>query len=391
MISSSVLNSVTFKNLDGENTNKWNTLHNVRKQAGFTIGKYWQRFNKDDVIYLQFESDSATVPDIGIYIPFLNDTVSGTLASSYSGLDDRYFYNFEITLGAAYYDKEIQFILTQDTDTLTSEPIYCCDISEDLSDGKLKKIKYTNLDRNESDLSDRWVDWSVIDFMYFYVEGIDIDPNDTEESEVLEGSQSKSIISATNYSGIQLQTGGIPDYLVLKLKTSSSLDYFEVNNVQYIKDGEIDVSRFGGSTLHQISLNLTEKNTIGLNVDDVGITYIDQETTPMATIPKRNTAVTAAGWQVSNPEGYMLHSVFIKHAATSSGDAVVNLGTSVSGSDLIDSVQGNIPLAGFSTIWKSYSQHYLKNPDAASTLYFTVTGAGAVLDIICNFDTVETE
>lgn len=222
----------------------------------------------------------------------------------------------------------------------------------------------------------------------FYVQSVDVNSNDLEETETLEGAQSKSIISSSNYSGIILQGAPVPEYVILRLKACSSLDYFEVNEIQYIKEGEVEPEQYGNTTSFQFTVNLTEKNTVGLNVDDLGITYIDQEETPMAIIAKRNTGVTSAGWQVSNPSGYMLHSIFVKHAISSAGDAVINLGITVSGNELIDSVQGNIPLADFSSVWKSFSQHYLKNPDAATTLYFSVVGAGAVLDIICNFDTV---
>jgi hypothetical protein len=389
MITSSVLNSVTFKNLDGGFPNKWNTLHANRKQGGFSVIPYCQKFNKDDIIYLQFESDSATVPDLDIFYPHFKETIAGTLLSSYVGDDTRYFYGFEITLGAAFYDKKISFVLTQDTDILTSEPIICEDLSEQIAKGTIKKVKYTNLDRGDSDLSNYFVDWSATEFMYFYIEAVDIETNDSEETEIIEGVQSKDIAASTNYSGINLQVNGVPDYLALKLKAASSLDYFEVNGIQYIKDSSVDISRYGNSTLHTCTIKLTEKNTVGLNVDDLGIEFIDQNTIPMAIVVKRNTGATGAGWSVENPEGYMLHSVFIKHAITSVADAVVKLGTTIGGAELIDEVQGDIKLADYGSAWAQFPAHYLKNPDAAHNLYFTITGAGAVLDIIVNFDTVK--
>ena len=386
MITSSKLNSVTFKNLSGQWPNKWNTLHEDRNQGGFNVKPYCQRFNKDNVIYLQFTSDSATVPVLKSYSNLLNETINGTLVSSYVGEQSRYFYNFSITLGASYYDKKTWFTVEQDGNTLTSEYILCEDLTDDIQKGKIKYVKYTNLDRNESDLSDYWVDWSVIDYMYFYVEAVDVDTNDIEETEVLEGSQSKTIIAASVYSGIRLRTGGVTDYMAIKLKLASSLDYFEVNGIQYIKEGEVEAERFGNSTLFQVSMNLTEKNTLGINVDDLGVTLTDNDV--MAIVTKRNTGVNNGGWQLENPDGYMLHSIFIKHAATSTGDAVVNVGTSVGGDELLDDVQGAVVRADYTTVWKSFSRHYLKDPDNASTLYVSVTGAGAVLDIIFNFDIV---
>jgi len=279
-------------------------------------------------------------------------------------------------------------VLTQGTDVLTSEPVQCEDLSEDLTRGTIRQIRYTNYFSGDSDLSDYFVDWTTIIIMMFYVEASDVEQNDTESTEIIEGVQSKDIASSVIYSGVVFKTGGIPDYMALKLQAASSLDYFEMNEIQYVKDGAASIERYGNSTLHQLSLNLTEKNTGGLNIDNLGIDFVDVNTVPMAIVVKRNTGATSAGWSVENPEGYMLHSVFIKHAATSVGDAVVKLGITISGSELIDTEQGNIPLADYGSVWAQFPAHYLKNPDAASNLYFTISGAGAVLDIIVNFDTV---
>lgn len=394
MLTSSVLNSVTFKNLDGGNPNRWNTLHENRKQGNFTVIPYCQPFQKDGTIYLQFTSDSATVPVLKIYNPLLNDTVNGTLASSYSGLDDRYFFNFEIELVAAYYEKKVSFTCTQGAITLTSEPIFVTDLTEDIAAGRIKKVLYNNLDRNESDLSDYWVDWSATDSMYFYIEATDIEMNLKDDVEVLEGSQINVIISANFFSGIQLKTGGIPEYMIEKITAASSLDYFEVNDVQYIKDSSIEPERFGNSTLKQASINLIAKNISALNVDNldtVSTIIIDQNGIAMEIIPKRNTGVTAAGWQVENPEGYMLHSVFVRHAATSIAvESVVTIGSTPGGSDILDAVQGSVLLADYPSTGKflSMPRHYLKDADNAFNVYVSVAGAGSVLDIILNFDTV---
>ena len=108
----------------------------------------------------------------------------------------------------------------------------------------------------------------------------------------------------------------------------------------------------------------------------------------MAIITKRNTAVTTAGWQIENPGGYMLHSIFIKHASGSiPSSASVKVGTTIGGDELLDTVQGT---ALKTDNWKSYSRHYLNDPDSTSNIYVTVVGTGAIMDIIINFDTVET-
>jgi Ca2+-binding RTX toxin-like protein len=66
-----------------------------------------------------------------------------------------------------------------------------------------------------------------------------------------------------------------------------------VNEVQYIKSGGIDQDRFGGSTLYQCSIKLTQKLAIGINVDNLGIE--ETETTPpIAGTPMYVGAVTSS-------------------------------------------------------------------------------------------------
>jgi hypothetical protein len=254
----------------------WNTLHANRYQGNNKVMPYYQKFNKDHVLYLQFESDAATDIVLKSYCGTTEiESITESYDKSYGSSDIRYYTNFVINLDSAYYDKKVYFKATQGSDVLTSEPVYVYDLTAELAKGTVKYIKYTNLDRIESDLDDRFIDWSILTstgkYLDFFIDAIDIDPNDTDESEVLEGSQSKTILSAVFYSGRVLKTGGIPDYMAARLGMASSLDIFMVNGVQYIKSGEISQDRFGGSTLYQISMKLTQKNAIGINVDSIGI------------------------------------------------------------------------------------------------------------------------
>lgn len=276
MLCSSILNPVTFKNISGDFPNAWNTLHANRKQGDSKIIPYYQKFDKDHVLYLQFESDSAVSINLKSYDGLTQiESFTNAYSTSYGTADIRYYTNFVITLDAPYYDKKVYFKATQGDNVLTSEPIHIYDLSDEIAKGRVKYIKYTNLDRVESDLDDRFIDWSALasdgKCLDFFIDAIDIEPNDTDESEVLEGSQSKTILSASYYSGKVLKTGGVPDYMASRLGMASSLDVFIVNDIQYIKQGEIDIERFGGSTLYQCSIKLSQKLAIGINVDNIGI------------------------------------------------------------------------------------------------------------------------
>jgi len=390
MLVSSVLNSVTFKDLSGDlpKMNNSNRLNNDQPKGGLTIKKYWQKFNNNDVIPLQFTSSSATIPVLKSYIPTLNETINGTLVSSYLGDTNRYYFNFEVTMSATYHDKIVSFIVTQNSDTLTSEPICVSDISEDLERGNLKKILYTNLDLNSS-LQGSFVDWTVISNMYFYVESIGfLKPEGSVD--ILEDQDTKTNIASKLFSGVLFSTDSIHDYLALKLINASVLDFFSINDEQYTTPEIVEPEPVDGNNLFTVTLNLTEAQTEGLNTDDLGLEGII--TPSNVIVPKRKDDVTGTGWTVETPEGYMLHSIWIKHDSTSAAStAVVTCGVAISGTDIIDAVQGSLKKSEYVTKWKQYSRHFLNDPDNTSNIYFSVSGAGAVMNIIVNFETVTPE
>lgn len=378
MFNNSAANSITFKNLDGGYPNKDNTLHADLKQAGFKTIPYWQKFPKDHVVYLQFVSDTSGDVTLKSFDPVLVDTIVESFASSYIGIDSRYYFNFEVTLGANYYDKNISFTATQGSDVLTSEPICVRDLSEDIAKGFIKYIRYTNLDRDESDLDDRSIDWSVIDnvgkYMDFFVEAVTRIPNDTDENEILQGSQSMTLISSVYYSGDVFQTGAIPPYLFTKLGVISSLDIFTIAGIQYLKPDKIDPEIFGGSTSVQASMNLTQKLAIGINVDNLGI----ENTDTMEWHKEYSNDAVVATFDIEEPEGYVVSNILVQHAVTSiPAQTIVKVGYSIAGDEI-----------GEGIIFKSATRpspiqcNTRGNFDASSRIYFTLSGAaGYVLRI----------
>lgn len=301
MIASSILNPITFKAIASTYPNAWNTLHADRRQSGAKVIEYYQPWNYNHVAYLQIESDIADA----VVLKSINCTTRAeietiALTSQVSrGISPniRYFNNFVVTLDADYLNKKAYFTATQGSTVLTSEPILTTVLTEELASGLIKYIKYTNLDRIDSDLDDRFIDWTSLTstgkYLDFFIEAVDLDPNDSDESEVLEGSQSKTILSAVYYTGKELKTGPIPDYVAARLGMASSLDIFTVNGLQYIKNGAVNQDRFGSSTLYQCSMKLTQKNAIGINVDSLGATTAPI-TPPISGTPMYIGAVTAA-------------------------------------------------------------------------------------------------
>lgn len=384
----SILNPITFKDLTvGADPNEWNTLHVDLKHGKFKIFDYCQPFQVDETIYLQFYSDSITVPTMYAY--WMGDPIeiTGVLASVRTGNDTRYFFNFPITLSSAtYLNKKVYFKISQGATTLTSEPILVKDYSADIAKGIIKRIKYTNHDRNFSDLSGYFVDWPYIgnegNYFEFLVEGQTMDVADKDESEILEESQSRSIISSVLFPGLNLKTDAIPAYLVRKLEAASNLDTFLVNGIEYTKDGSVEVERFGNSTSFNCSIKLTQKNALGINVDDLGLISDDMEWLKSYT----NDAVVA-DFDIPTYAGYILHSIHIKHAGSSSGNtATVTCGYSDGDTNIIDAIGGQIADDGK---WHDFILHDSEAIDSAQRLYFGISGSGVVLRVWIQFTLID--
>jgi hypothetical protein len=391
-LTSSILNPITFKDLTaGSYPNTWNTLHEDHYHGFFKIIPYRQLFPTDTTVYLQFSSDLITVPVLKAYKSedglALVATIVGSLASTIGTDDIKYFFNFAITLNSTYAEKSIYFICTQGTDVLTSEPIYVDNYSDQIARGQILMIKYTNYDRGETDLNTYFIDWANLDsdgkYLLFFIEGNMKEMQDSDEVEILEGSQSNEIISSVYFAGVQLKTGIIPDYMSRKLKAASSLDCFTVNEVEYVKEGGADDQIVGQSTSVQTTLKLTEKNTLGINVDDLGIeNFAEMEWTKYY---ETDSAVSDFNCEI--PEGYYLHTIRVTHAAASSGnDATVTAGYSLGAGELIDSFAGVIPDDGNI---HSFPIHQQSSFDSAGTLYVGVSGAGVVLRFRIDFNLSE--
>lgn len=309
MIVSSGANSIFFKKLiaipvtAGNYPDRDNTLHEDYKDGNHKIIPYCQKFPKDHVVYLQFESDSAVDIILKAYSAISArstlteiESFTGSYVSVYGSTNVRYYYNFTVTLDSVYYDKIVYFKATQGAEVWTSEPILTKDLAW-LFSHHCKYIKYSNIDKIESDIPGHFIDWSVVpstgNYMDFFVEMSDRESNNKDESEVLEGSQSLKILSAVSYNGRVFKTGPVPDYMAIKLRLASSLDYFLIGDKQYTKQGEVNQDPFGGSTSDQCTLKAIQKNAIGINVDNLGVTA-DVITPPIAGTPMYIGSVTSA-------------------------------------------------------------------------------------------------
>ena len=378
----SVLSSVTMKGLDtGSYPNEWNTLHANLKHGNFMVKDYCQKFANDDVIPIQVYSSSATAPVLKSFHGLAEiETIALNTSETITGNAGTItYFTYLVTLGAAYKDKKVYFKCVQGNDKLTSEPIYTTDLSEKISDGRIKRIDCSNYLRGEAGLKGYWILWDDLpdNALYFYVDGQTREMNTVSEVEKLETSQSDVLVSSKLKSGVNMLLDGLPRYMALKINAASLVDFFAINEVEYVRDGDIDFDNFGSSTLHEGSISLTEKNTLGLNVISLGFETTTEDTIMVQNVIKLD---QTGNFEVTNITGYSIHSIFVRHSATSSGnDATISAGSTVSGQEYISQYVGAIS----GTKSHNFPIHDL--PQTGDKIYFGISGTGVKLDVTIQY------
>lgn len=391
MIRSSIINSLTAKELSATDLPNWlNTLHENLKHGNHGILDYCQKINSGESNYLQFESDLDETPVLKSYLRSTNaviETISVTKVSEIIGDDNRYYYNAVLVGSASYLEKEFYMILTQGSSILTFEPIYCYDMTTDIANGIIKKIRCTNFQSStqvSSDLNGYFIDWTVggdatDHCMAFWVEGQLREMGGKDESELLEGSQSVDLISSSHYSGRVFKTDPLPDYMIEKLKAATLLVFWTINDLQYIREGALSVEPFGGSTSFQATIKANQKNALGINVDNLGITSSTEDTM----ITNDNQLNQTADFDREIPDMYVVHDIIVAHSASSSGNnAAITIGYSLGGTEIVDAVNGEIVQADDP---HSFPVHNSNSLTAASRIYIGISGSGVVLDFYIQF------
>ena len=370
-LTSPIVNPITLKNLTGSYKNKWNTLHSDFKDGGWTVLGYCQKFPNGHVIPMQLIStDSDTAPVVTVTLEDLTQiNIPVVTTNTIVGDITRYYFNYTITLGAQYYGKVFQVVATQGSESLTSEPVYSYDMSSELDSGSIRNINYTNYDRINADLFGNYIDWSSVptadNTFDFFIECSTREPNGESEQEILQESESEENISSFDSDGDILKTGHVPHYMAVKLQWVSGLDYLEINGQTYLRKG-IERSIVGGSTSEEVTLTLTAKEVMGLNVDDMGI--INTDTTEWHKQDKKVAVI--ADFNITEPVNYITDVIELKHNASSLADLVtVKIGYTLGGSEI-----------GTIRLYKSYTRPLKVDVggraafDSSSTIYFTITG-----------------
>lgn len=389
-LSISIVSPITGKDLtNGTLPNEWNTLHANYRHGSRLIIPYCQKFNRDDVVTIPVSSSSDVLPTMRAYDgAVLIETINGELARTITGTAGTVsHFNLQIAFGSDYYEKEIDLYIYQGSDVLTLEPVFITDLTEDLNNGVIKKIEYTNYNRVNTDLFGFFVDWGYLNSnvdrtLFFYVEAQNVDMNDEDEKEILTGSDKKTLISATYFNGNILAVDPVPRYMIQRLKAVTMLDFFAIQGIKYSNETSVEKERFGETTSFQAKINLIETQALGINVNSQGADTIMSD--PIKYIVPVSKLGQVSGFDIEIPAGYMLHAIHANHTATSSGNlATLSAGTTAGGTDLIDPYNGEIDQINKTF---SFDVHYRPLNGAAGRLYVGIDGVGVKLDVVVLFD-----
>jgi len=154
----------------------------------------------------------------------------------------------------------------------------------------------------------------------------------------------------------------------MKASELSGLDYFVVNDKEYVNEDLGENEYFGNYTDPVLTMNLTQKYVIGVNSDDQGVAIIDSE---MGGFEVKEETVSGSG-QVTISGAYLISVVTLKLLEGAQADVII--GFSLSGNEIIrtTSIDSSNPI--------KYITRGFGNPDdinASYPAYINVSGVGA--------------
>jgi len=372
-------NAMHFVKVDTNLPNVENTLSFDEKYASFKRREYCQRWQHDDVHTSQAVSDSITVPTIEVIglLPTVTPVaITAVLKSSYAAtgdLDARYYFEWEVDF-ADYPKNIIQIRVTQGTTVWISERQYNGDLDDDLDDGYLLKVEYTNYDQ-PSALPNFQIDYTTNIYYFFYVEAQVRENGVIGEDEYYINVEDRELIEAQLFKQRNLKSLAIPEFMTDKVTLAGKHYVFIINDLRYTTEGLPSISA-GGSNLKILEWSIVHSELLGLSTDDKGLKSGTED--PVKSEVKK-TIAPGVVWKITVPAEYMIHQLICGHGLGSAGDYIVKAGLTSGGEELWPAVT-TIPLAGTRNTPIILHEHPVF--ETATDVYIETSGAGSIAYII---------
>jgi len=368
----SPINSLTPKKLDGLLPNFNNTLDRFDKYTDSINVPECQKFLTSETIPTQIRTDFDTITATLIGEDGGQSNLPVTEVSSYSNFS---FYNFYIT-GQGVGKYRVIVTATKDTETVNCEfePFELVSgTSTRITGGEVKiiegykRVKYYNSE------NEFYIDYStgIKHFIWIPAELYWINP--LGEVDVYNSLDNKEKLEQTNFRGILLKSRPMLRHLFLKFSEASSMDYFAINDVEYILPEVLEPSYYGDANVGTIEVQVEERFTVGINSDDEGFTCDQQIIDGGLVMNIGQDNLSAGTLELTVLEGYKVKS--IDWRLKSGTSATVKVGTTVGGEDLSRPKTSTVALDPV-----SIEKSKILDWDGTGTVYITKTGVGAVID-----------
>jgi hypothetical protein len=369
----SVLNSIHFSIVDSNLRNRENTLTSDEKFAAFWMKCYKQKFDDGDTITCQCTDDgSAALPTVTVYANGLVDPLARSLKSTYGSPADRWYFEFDVVMASYTAYDRFYIEVVKSGVTWRSEYIQSIDLEDDLENGNMLKLEYTNKDHS-SDFPTRQVDWTTDIEMSLYIESTDIESLYEMEDEVFTNIDSKELIESQVFVGFNFKTSPLPKNIIRKIALALRCYLVVINDLQYVAEGAAEVTPMGGTNFEELKQKMLASDFLGLTTNSRGFD-IEKDIESEMVITRKVTINGSSKDTFEIPAGYVMHTFTCGHDSGSAGDYTFKAGYADGDDDIITDFVGVVPQTGGNV---PIPVHHQYSFDAAKTVHISVTGASS--------------
>lgn len=375
----SPVNSLTFKKLDGLLPNFNNTLERFDGYKDSINAPDCQKFLNSEVITTQLRTDFTSITATLIDSSGNQTNLTVTEVSTYPNYS---FYNFDVSgLSNGQYYIRVEGIKVAETVLFESElfelvsgrAIRTTGGEVRIIDG-YKKVKYYN-----NGASSFYIDYSTGIEHFFWIPAEIYSLTPTGEIDIYNNLDTKEKLEQTNFRALTFKSRPILRHLMLKFSEASSMDYFSINDVEYILPELIEPQYYGDANQVTIETQIEERFTVGVNSDDEGFTGEAStggggDTTESLVMNIGQDNLSAGTKELTVPAGYAVR--FIDWRLVSGSSASVKIGTTPGGNEITR--EKTLETIGAK---QSIARTEVINWSGTGTIYITKTGVGSVIDI----------
>ena len=352
----SVASSIKFREvISGALPSFDNTFHEDESFQGARLLPYCQKFLTTQTVTIQAKvltgqtvEMSYSEGDGGAWQSMTGETImiSGPVYD---------YYEIEIDF-STFANTNVRFLLV----TLEEETIEETWMSEMIEliteDPQLMKVDFFNLENAFE------VDYTTGIAHTIYVEADMREYKPGGESSVFDNQSEITKIKAEVKRILIFKTEPIPKYLAEMLFTACQHDKLWINDVEFVAEGNPEYDLNG-----IFSVNLTQRNVIGLNTHDIGFDCDAITNTETMVLQQEN-----ASGQISFtvPEGYLIAYVTGYQIA---GSPAIKVGTTVGGEEIVTGMN----LDSGSNPYETYNVGYPLSQKGANDIYVDISGTGA--------------